>query len=572
MPTLGDLMTLIAARARRTKAHDVLNPDVVSYVIKEGIGQDQSVQVNPREKAVLSAPSNVEGLIRTALAKVPYENPGVAEIFRRYGNRFLEEQRARPSREQWKCLHDILRCRSLYGEWSIQQCTEEECGGIQATFRSCNNRGCPRCQGKNRARWYERRMEEWSGISVEAEWLTFHIPEKVYPLVLQNPKALLKLMFDAASHALSTCEQKAFGVDMIGYSSVLQTWGKGLVYFPHLHVLLIRGGFQSGHWVPFPPGSAVDLDALGKEFMDHYLAGLRNKHPALARRGSRSEGGTGKDHAGKRTSKTTLRFGEDLARVQGKRKFQAFLDALREKSWRVDHGMLESTADAARYARYLAKGVNSGPLGKAEVELNEGKGKVEVVLGVWTNGSANEHRCSLDPVEFIRRYLLHVPPSRFTYQRYFGFLSGRNRKKWLEAAGKIGAGNHSDGSWPTTRSAQASGVKAEHKPLDVCLEDRECPGRVGPGGPLAEDGSERQAGELCEDVATGRRGSSGNNSVGSFVPGEVLPEGDVESAVVEPTSGEAISGPGTEYKCSVCKVRTRQLVLLVPTRFGESGA
>jgi Putative transposase len=38
---------------------------------------------------------------------------------------------------------------------------------------------------------------------------------------------------------------------------------------------------------------------------------------------------------------------------------------------------------------------------------------------------------TLEAVEFIRRFLLHVPPSGFVRIRHFGFLANRNRKEKL---------------------------------------------------------------------------------------------------------------------------------------------
>lgn len=35
--------------------------------------------------------------------------------------------------------------------------------------------------------------------------------------------------------------------------------------------------------------------------------------------------------------------------------------------------------------------------------------------------------CTLDALEFLRRFLLHVLPDRFVRIRYFGFLANRNR-------------------------------------------------------------------------------------------------------------------------------------------------
>jgi hypothetical protein len=43
---------------------------------------------------------------------------------------------------------------------------------------------------------------------------------------------------------------------------------------------------------------------------------------------------------------------------------------------------------------------------------------------------ADENRtklCTLDALEFLRRFLMHVLPDRFVRIRYFGFLANRNR-------------------------------------------------------------------------------------------------------------------------------------------------
>ena len=44
---------------------------------------------------------------------------------------------------------------------------------------------------------------------------------------------------------------------------------------------------------------------------------------------------------------------------------------------------------------------------------------------------------TLDAVEFIRRFLLHVLPKGFMPIRYYGFLSNRNRKKKIALCRKL---------------------------------------------------------------------------------------------------------------------------------------
>ena len=44
---------------------------------------------------------------------------------------------------------------------------------------------------------------------------------------------------------------------------------------------------------------------------------------------------------------------------------------------------------------------------------------------------------SLDAVEFIRRFLLHVLPTGFVHIRHYGFLANRARQKKLSLARKL---------------------------------------------------------------------------------------------------------------------------------------
>src|ERR1041385_4635879 len=54
---------------------------------------------------------------------------------------------------------------------------------------------------------------------------------------------------------------------------------------------------------------------------------------------------------------------------------------------------------------------------------------------------------SLDAVEFIRRFLLHVLPSGFVKIRHFGFLSNRNRKVIIQYCRELLPRSPATSSW-----------------------------------------------------------------------------------------------------------------------------
>jgi hypothetical protein len=65
---------------------------------------------------------------------------------------------------------------------------------------------------------------------------------------------------------------------------------------------------------------------------------------------------------------------------------------------------------------------------------------------------------SLEAVEFIRRFLLHVLPSGFVKIRHFGFLSNRNRNKMVQ---------HCRGLLPPS-SAEAMVIEPRQPLCPVC--------------------------------------------------------------------------------------------------------
>jgi hypothetical protein len=49
-------------------------------------------------------------------------------------------------------------------------------------------------------------------------------------------------------------DEKFIGATDIGFTAVLHTWGRQLVYHPHIHVIVPGGGLaQSGEWRPSHP-------------------------------------------------------------------------------------------------------------------------------------------------------------------------------------------------------------------------------------------------------------------------------------------------------------------------------
>ena len=80
----------------------------------------------------------------------------------------------------------------------------------------------------------------------------------------------------------------------------------------------------------------------------------------------------------------------------------------------------------------------------------------------WRNTRHGDHTKSmtLDAVEFIRRFLLHILPSGFVKIRHFGFLANRNRSSALALCRQhLNAVSPVDGPAAISTREQQSAVK-----------------------------------------------------------------------------------------------------------------
>jgi len=104
--------------------------------------------------------------------------------------------------------------------------------------------------------------------------------------------------------------------------------------------------------------------------------------------------------------------------------FEAWSESLKQKDW-VAH-VKPPFGGPAQVLRYLARythrvAITNGRL----LALEQGRVRFR-----WRDSKDHNQikEMSLDAVEFIRRFLLHVLPSGFVKIRHFGFLSNRNRR------------------------------------------------------------------------------------------------------------------------------------------------
>src|SRR5215469_7394631 len=76
---------------------------------------------------------------------------------------------------QLHTLSALRNCRTAALGGHIDACTE--CGTLRASYNSCRNRHCPKCQGRKREEWIHARCSEL--LPVPYFHLVFTLPQEL---------------------------------------------------------------------------------------------------------------------------------------------------------------------------------------------------------------------------------------------------------------------------------------------------------------------------------------------------------------------------------------------------------
>jgi hypothetical protein len=123
-----------------------------------------------------------------------------------------------------------------------------------------------------------------------------------------------------------------------------------------------------------------------------------------------------------------LRFHGNLKELEHPKVWEAYLETLRNKDWVVY--VKPPFGGPERVLKYLARYTHRVAISNQRL-ISFKDGKVTFRWKDYARGSC--HRImTLDAVEFLRRFLLHVLPRGFMHIRYYGFLANRNRHQKLQ--------------------------------------------------------------------------------------------------------------------------------------------
>ena len=334
------------------------------------------------------------------------ENPaphyGLADVLRKGLPRYLQRFGSLPY-DTFRVLNAIMACRTNAAGAHRNRCPH--CGYTEIAYNSCRNRHCPRCQAHKAQLWSQARTNEL--LPLPYFHVVFTIPHQLNGIALQNRECFYNLLFRAVAETLTTlgADPKRLG-GQVGFFAVLHTWTQTLMEHPHVHVVIPGGGIKpdKAGFKRSRPDYLFPVKAMSALFRGKLLSFFKN----AVRQGH-------------------ITFHGSLAALQHPVRFQDLLDTLYHTNFVVY--AKRTFAGPAQVVEYLSRYTHRVALGDRRIiDITDTS-----VTFTWRDRADRNtvKPMTLDIVEFLRRFFMHVLPSGFVKIRYFGFMANAIRKKTL---------------------------------------------------------------------------------------------------------------------------------------------
>ncbi len=306
---------------------------------------------------------------------------------------------------QLRTLSALNQCRTSALGGHIDGCTN--CGNLRISYNSCRNRHCPKCQGNEREEWIRAREKEL--LPVAYFHVVFTLPNELNALCMQYPRIMYASLFDASWDTINTFsnDEKHLGATT-GMISILHTWGQQLTLHPHLHCIIPAGGLKkNGQWKHSKTKGnyLFPVKALSVVYRAKYIHHLRK-------------------HIANHNLKT------DKPIVLPKKVTETCF----KKHWVV-------------YAKKPFSGVNSVVeyLGRYTHKVAISNHRISMIDKLNNTVTFNykdykaqgiKKQLTLNSMEFVRRFSLHILPKAFVRIRHYGILSSTSKTKAIAAIRK----------------------------------------------------------------------------------------------------------------------------------------
>lgn len=232
--------------------------------------------------------------------------------------------------------------------------------------------------------------------------VVFTLPAELRPLFYQNLVTLYNVLFRAVAETLQDLagNPKFLGA-RLGFTSILHTWGQNLSYHPHIHCIIPGGGLDAlGKWRESRKKFFIPVRVLSRLFRGKFLDALQH---------------------------VELTFHGKLKSLENPADWKHLLDCCYRKEWVVY--CKPPFRDAACVVEYLGRYTHRVAISNNRIlKLENGE-----VSFKWRDYKDNNRWkvMTVSATEFIRRFLMHVLPRRFTKIRHYGLFSSRDKEERL---------------------------------------------------------------------------------------------------------------------------------------------
>jgi hypothetical protein len=314
----------------------------------------------------------------------------IADIVRRHRPEL--EAQMHPSAAQRRVLSAVTLCRTAALGGHLDVCVG--CGYEHPAYNSCRNRHCPKCQALRQEKWIRARSERL--LPVKYFHVVFTLPSELRRLARAFPREVFDVLLRAASETLLDFGRSRLGATL-GITMVLHTWTRKLEFHPHVHALVTAGGLRDNEvqWKATSDKYLFPVEAMRLVFRAKALAALACMY------------GRGK----------FARY-DDFEDPQA---FEQLMRTIAIKRWvlyakkpfrKVDHVLRYLGRYTHRVAIANSRLVH---VTDTSVAFRTKEGKVH----------------SLQPVEFLRRFIQHVLPEGFHKIRHYGLYAASSTKREL---------------------------------------------------------------------------------------------------------------------------------------------
>ena len=305
-------------------------------------------------------------------------------------------------KQQSKVANCIINCKTgAYGA-NVSMC--EDCGHLQIHYNSCRNRCCPMCQAVPKEMWMDARREDV--LDAPYFHLVFTVPDILNPVIYSNQRLLYDALYHAASSTISelTADPKHLGAK-VGYICILHTWGSEMNFHPHIHTILLGGGLTSNNrWMDNGENFFLPIQVISKVFRGKYLEELKRLW-----------------------EEDKLVFHGTAEKFRNHYTFKELLDSCYGMDWSPH---CKKTFNGAQTViKYLGKYTHRIAVSNHRIVRMDDDTVTFSVKDYRNEGQWKE--LTISGVEFVRRFLMHVPPRRFVRIRHYGLLCSRTKSQKL---------------------------------------------------------------------------------------------------------------------------------------------